>query len=56
MNPELRETLRDRYRSASKFDAFVLEWFPDVYREFVAGTSRSDRERILAERALRGEG
>lgn len=48
MDPELRRILRDRYRTASRFDAFVLDHFPDVFQEFVSRTTRTERENILA--------
>lgn len=48
MNQGLRDTLRDRFRTASKFDAFVLDHFSGVFREFVSGTTRTERENLLA--------
>lgn len=43
----LRALLRERYRTAAKFDAFCIDNFRDVHAEFTNGMDRTTRENIL---------
>jgi hypothetical protein len=39
--------LRERYRTAAKFDAFCIDYFASVYTEFTNGMDRTTRENML---------
>ncbi len=44
---ELRSLMQTKLRTSAKFDAFCLDRFPDVYREFSSGMDRTSRENLL---------
>lgn len=44
---ELRALMQTRLRTSAKFDAFCLDHFPEVYREFNGGMDRTTRENLL---------
>ena len=43
----LREKLNQKLRTASEFDAFCLDYFSSVYRQFSAGMNRVERTTLL---------
>ncbi len=46
-SPQLRELLQDTLRTEADFSAFVLDYFPDVYRRYVGGMDRTNRTSLL---------
>lgn len=44
-----RRQIRDVLQSDSQFDAFCVDFFPGVYREFSVGMDRTRKENILLE-------
>ena len=46
---ELRHRLRTTLRLAADFDAFCLDFFPEVKRRFADGMDRTTRENMLLE-------
>lgn len=47
----LREKLNQELRTASDFDAFCLDYFSSVYRQFSAGMNRVERTTLLLSKA-----
>lgn len=47
--PQLRELLRDTLRTDGDFNAFVLDYFPDVHRNFTSGMDRTSKLNLLLE-------
>ncbi len=43
----IREVLHRLLRTSADFDAFVIDYFPDVYRRFSDGMDRTSRENLL---------
>lgn len=49
MRHKLRKQLSHCYVSVAALDAFVLDYFPEVYRQFGPGWSRTAKETLLLE-------
>jgi len=45
--PQVRRLLAELLRSASDFDAFCLDYFPAVHRQFGSGMDRTQKESLL---------
>ncbi|MBL8632113.1 MAG: SUMF1/EgtB/PvdO family nonheme iron enzyme [Myxococcales bacterium] len=47
--PQLRALLNDTLRTDGDFNAFVLDYFPDVHRNFTGGMDRTSKLNLLLE-------